>query len=149
MQWSGRCRVHQLPDCIGNPPPHRRAGTIAIQGQLLHPYRAFCRGLIAVAFQHQVGDAPDVDLGDHARKSYRSNLYLRLKRKKGQTREIGGLRGRRPRPYIEAMRHLDLSTEEAGALVALLTRTIAEDRYPPSPRVRALKSILAKLSVRI
>jgi len=88
VQWSGRCRIHQLPDCIGNPPPHRRAGTIAIQGQLLHPYRAFCRGLIAVAFQHQVGDAPDVDLGDHARKSYRSNLYLRLKRKKGQTREI-------------------------------------------------------------
>ena len=53
--------MHQLPDCIGNPPPpHRRAGIIAIQGQLLHPYRAFRLGLIAVAFQHQVGDAPDV-----------------------------------------------------------------------------------------
>ena len=47
------------------------------------------------------------------------------------------------------MQHLDLSDEEAAALVGLLTRTIAEDRYPPSPRVRALKSILAKLSVRI
>lgn len=41
------------------------------------------------------------------------------------------------------MPHLDLSEEEAVALVALLTRTITNDRYPLSPRV--LKPILAKL----
>jgi len=46
---------------------------------------------------------------------------------------------------IEAMQHLDLSDEEAAALVALLTRTITDDRYPLSPRVRTLKAILAKL----
>jgi len=32
--------------------------------------------------------------------------------------------------------HLDLSAEEAAALVALLTRTIANNRYPLSPWVR-------------
>jgi hypothetical protein len=37
------------------------------------------------------------------------------------------------------------SDEEAAALVALLTRTVADDRYPLSPRVRTLKDILAKL----
>jgi len=45
-------------------------------------------------------------------------------------------------PYIiGAMKHLDLD----DAFVALLTRTIADDRYPLSPRIRTLKAILAKL----
>jgi hypothetical protein len=48
-------------------------------------------------------------------------------------------------PHIGVMQHLDLSDDEAAALVALLTRTIDGDRYPLSPRVRALKAILAKL----
>jgi transposase len=39
----------------------------------------------------------------------------------------------------------DLSDGEKLALVALLTRGIADDRYPLSPRVRILKDILAKL----
>ena len=43
------------------------------------------------------------------------------------------------------MKHLDLSDDEAAALVALLTSTIDGDRYPLSRRVRALKAILAKL----
>jgi hypothetical protein len=43
------------------------------------------------------------------------------------------------------MKHLDLDDEEATALVALLTRTISDDRYPLSPRVRTLKAILAKV----
>jgi hypothetical protein len=43
------------------------------------------------------------------------------------------------------MQHLDLSDEEAAALVGLLTRTIADDRYPLSQRILALKAILAKL----
>jgi hypothetical protein len=46
---------------------------------------------------------------------------------------------------IEAMQHLDLSDDETAVLVALLTRTITDDRYPLSPRIRALKAILAKL----
>ena len=43
------------------------------------------------------------------------------------------------------MQHLDLFDDQAAALVALLTRTIDGDCYPLSPRVRALKAILAKL----
>jgi hypothetical protein len=43
------------------------------------------------------------------------------------------------------MQHLDLTDEEAAALVALLTRTIDGDRYPLSPCIRTLKDILAKL----
>jgi hypothetical protein len=43
------------------------------------------------------------------------------------------------------MPHLDLSEDEAAALIALLTRTIDGDRYPLAPRVRTLKDILAKL----
>jgi hypothetical protein len=43
------------------------------------------------------------------------------------------------------MPRLDLSDDEAATLITLLTRTIADDRYQLSPRVRALKAILAKL----
>ena len=41
--------------------------------------------------------------------------------------------------------NLDLTDEEAAALAALLTRTIADDPYPLSPRLRPLKCIVAKL----
>jgi hypothetical protein len=40
---------------------------------------------------------------------------------------------------------LDLSDEQKLALVALLTRSIANDRYPSSARVRTLRDILSKL----
>jgi hypothetical protein len=46
------------------------------------------------------------------------------------------------RHHIGFMPHLELSDEEAAAL---LTRTIADDRYPLSPRIRTLRGILAKL----
>jgi hypothetical protein len=38
--------------------------------------------------------------------------------------------------------HVELSDEEKIALAAELKRTIAEDRYPLSPRIRTLQSIL-------
>jgi hypothetical protein len=41
--------------------------------------------------------------------------------------------------------HLDLTDDEAAALAAQLKRTIAEDRYPLSPRIQTLKCILDKL----
>jgi hypothetical protein len=47
-------------------------------------------------------------------------------------------------PY-RGMPHLELTEDEKLALVALLTRTVADDRYPLSPRVRTLRSILTKL----
>jgi hypothetical protein len=40
---------------------------------------------------------------------------------------------------------LDLSDEEKLALANVLKRTIADDHYPLSPRIRALKTILAKI----
>jgi hypothetical protein len=40
---------------------------------------------------------------------------------------------------------LDLSDEETAALVRLLSDTIDGDRYPLSPRILTLKSILSKI----
>jgi hypothetical protein len=40
---------------------------------------------------------------------------------------------------------LDLNDEEAAALLRLLNRAIEDDRYPPSPRIRTLRHIRAKL----
>jgi hypothetical protein len=40
---------------------------------------------------------------------------------------------------------LELTDEEAGALLALLNRTIENDRYPLSPRIRVMRDIRAKL----
>jgi hypothetical protein len=40
---------------------------------------------------------------------------------------------------------LDLTDEESAALAALLRRTIADDRYPLSPRVRSLQAILDRI----
>ena len=46
------------------------------------------------------------------------------------------------------MTNFDLTDEEKLALAAELRRTIADDRYPLSPRVRTLQSILDKLDPR-
>jgi hypothetical protein len=40
---------------------------------------------------------------------------------------------------------LDLTEEEAAALLAELDRIIDNDRYPLSPRIQILKNILAKI----
>ena len=40
---------------------------------------------------------------------------------------------------------LDLTDEEAAALLSLLNRVIDDDRYPLSPRIRILRDIRAKL----
>jgi hypothetical protein len=64
MHRSKRRRVHELPDCIGDPPPNRGTVVIARLRKFFRPYRAFYVRLIAVALQHQVGDAPDVDFRD-------------------------------------------------------------------------------------
>lgn len=41
--------------------------------------------------------------------------------------------------------NLDLSDDESAALARLLRKTIDEDRYPLSPRVRLLQAILDKI----
>jgi hypothetical protein len=43
------------------------------------------------------------------------------------------------------MQHLDLSDDEAAALIKELHDTIDNDRYALSPRIRTLRGILAKL----
>ena len=40
---------------------------------------------------------------------------------------------------------LDLTGEESAARAALLRRMIADDRYPLSPRIRVLQSILDRI----
>jgi hypothetical protein len=40
---------------------------------------------------------------------------------------------------------LELTDEKAAALLALLNRTIDNDRYPLSARVRVLRNVRAKL----
>jgi hypothetical protein len=41
--------------------------------------------------------------------------------------------------------HLDLSDEEAAGLANELHRIVENDRYPFSPRIRALRAVLNKL----
>jgi hypothetical protein len=41
--------------------------------------------------------------------------------------------------------HLDLSDEEAAGLANELHRMVENDRYPFSPRIRALRAVLNKL----
>jgi len=43
------------------------------------------------------------------------------------------------------MQHLDLSADEAAALIKELQEITGNDRYQFSPRIRTLKAILAKL----
>ena len=43
VHWSGRCGVHKLPDCIGNPPPDRSAGAVTTFSKLRRPYRTYFR----------------------------------------------------------------------------------------------------------
>jgi hypothetical protein len=48
-------------------------------------------------------------------------------------------------PYIGIMQHLDLSDEEAAALIKELADITRNDRYPFSTRIQTLGAILAKL----
>ena len=54
-----------------------------------------------------------------------------------------------PRPNVtpisRGMPNLDLTDAEADGLAPLLTRTIADDRYPLSPHIQMLRGILARL----
>jgi hypothetical protein len=46
---------------------------------------------------------------------------------------------------VPIMQHLDLSDEEAAALIKGLADITGNDRYPFSPRIQTLRAILAKL----
>jgi hypothetical protein len=49
------------------------------------------------------------------------------------------------RPHIKVMPRLDLSEEEAAALIKELADITGNDRYPFSPRIQTLREILGKL----
>jgi hypothetical protein len=48
-------------------------------------------------------------------------------------------------PYPGVMQHLDLTDEEAAALIKELADITGNDRYPFSSRIQTLRAILAKL----
>ena len=48
-------------------------------------------------------------------------------------------------PISGIMQHLDLSDEEAAALIKELADITGNDRYPFSARIRTLRAILARL----
>jgi hypothetical protein len=48
-------------------------------------------------------------------------------------------------PIFGVMQHLDLTDEEAAALIKELTDITGNDRYPFSARIQTLRAILAKL----
>ena len=52
----------------GNPAPRRRAIVIAVGGKLVSARAALVECFLAVALEHQIGGAPDIDLGYHAGK---------------------------------------------------------------------------------
>ena len=57
--------VRELTDGIGNPAPDGLAFVIVLRGEFVRARGAFLNGLVAVPLEHEVGGAPDVDLGYH------------------------------------------------------------------------------------
>src|SRR5215831_3581848 len=68
MHQSDRSRVRDLPDRIDDPTPARLTGGIAVRGEFIGPSGALLSRCVAVPPEHQVGGAPDIDLGHHAQK---------------------------------------------------------------------------------
>lgn len=62
----GRRFVCELDDRIPDPAPDRYAVVIVGGCQLVGARFAFLERLLAIALEHQVGGAPDIDLGYHA-----------------------------------------------------------------------------------
>ena len=66
MYRAGRCRLCELPHCVEDAQPDRNAGKVTIARQLFGSSSALRSRLLAKAVEHQVGNAPDVDLWYHA-----------------------------------------------------------------------------------
>jgi hypothetical protein len=66
VKWPGRSVIRELVYSGGDPAPGR--GTVVIAGgcEVVGALAAFLERFVAVALEHQVGGAPDVDLGYHA-----------------------------------------------------------------------------------
>ena len=66
VSWPGRRFVFELLDSNRNAAPGHRAVVIAAGFQLVSTRGAFLERLLAVALEHQVGGAPDIDFWYHA-----------------------------------------------------------------------------------
>jgi len=64
-----RCHVHELPDYTRDPAPDSNSLGIPNLPEFVGPSLAFGLCLVAVVLEHQVSDAPDIDLRDHAVKA--------------------------------------------------------------------------------
>jgi hypothetical protein len=71
VERPGRCSVCELTDGIGDPAPYGLAVVIVLRGKLVGARSALLKGLIAVPLEHEVGGAPDVDLGYHGEQAAR------------------------------------------------------------------------------
>jgi hypothetical protein len=71
MHWAGGVLFARCATAFRDPAPDR--GTVVIAGgrELVGAHGAFHLGVVAVALEHQVGDAPDVDLEYHPWKARR------------------------------------------------------------------------------
>lgn len=65
MERPGGRLVRELANGVGDPAPHGLAAVIVLRGEFVAARSAFLKGLVAVALEHEVGGAPDVDLGYH------------------------------------------------------------------------------------
>jgi hypothetical protein len=81
MHRPKRCRSFQLPDGINNPVPDRNSRAVTVRCVFLGPSHAFNSGGVAIPPQHQIGGAPDVDLGYHRQRYYARHVDNRLTRR--------------------------------------------------------------------
>jgi hypothetical protein len=68
MYRAGWCLVFKLHDRRADAVPHRLAVVIAGRRELVGPCGTFIERFLAMAFEHQVGSAPNVDIRYHGRK---------------------------------------------------------------------------------
>lgn len=61
----GRRGVRELGDGVHDAAPDRGTIEIALADELVDAPRALDLGIFAIALEHQIRCAPDVDLGDH------------------------------------------------------------------------------------
>jgi hypothetical protein len=66
MQRPCGCGSRKLSDRIGDAEPGRRTSAVTIAREFVGALGAFQHCLVAVASEHEVGDAPNVDFRDHA-----------------------------------------------------------------------------------
>ena len=65
MERAGGRVVRELTDGMRDPAPDRLAFVIVLRGELVGARGALLNGPGAISLEHEVGCAPDVDLGYH------------------------------------------------------------------------------------